>query len=111
MSITIPAREVRKGDVIVLAGQGFDVTAYQHDRNRDRFTVYFHLNGDQVGNIDLPGDLMVEVERPDPDAELAVSISRAIFDADAGGGKVIPDIYIQFGQIAVETCRSAGRLS
>lgn len=48
----------------------------------------------------------------DPDAELAVRISRAIFERDTHGEGVIPeDIYIQFGQIAVEVVRAAGRLS
>ena len=83
-TITIPAREVKAGDVIDFGGQPF--TVKRNDKHADVADVYtfwgsVHQRGifDHSALIIHPEQLLT-VTRPDPDAELIEVMAKAMGD-------------------------------
>ena len=84
-TITIPAREVKAGDVIDFGGQPFTVA--ETDLHPDQYLCrgLLYLRGSIHGlgytsSITIDVDTPLNVQRPDPDAELIEVMARAMGD-------------------------------
>lgn len=87
--LTIPACEVREGDRLTGVG-GVGVNGaypYSNPERPGHTILYLGASVDDLlGSIALPDDALVEVERPDPDAELIERMAQAIHAADHTNG-------------------------
>ena len=80
---TILARDLKPGDVIDFGGQPITLSEHTNTGETCEKTVsrvYLDWSG---GGTTLPADLPLNVQRPDPDAELVEVMARAIRDAYA----------------------------
>ncbi len=87
-SIIIPAREVKAGDVIDFGGQPFTVA--ETDLHPDQYLCrgLLYLRGSIHGlgytsSITIDVDTPLNVQRPDPDAELIEVMAKAIYVSNA----------------------------
>ena len=76
-TIQIPVTEVRKGDVIDIAGVKFTV-GYDYDPDYPH-SVFTEGNG---GIISFPAGATITVDRPEPDAELIEAMLSAWGEMD-----------------------------
>ncbi len=81
MTLTIPARDVQRDDIIPALG-GLTVTSIIMPTSATRHEVTLLFNGGHRGGVYLDPDSLVTVERTDPDAPLIERMAEAIHFAD-----------------------------
>lgn len=86
MTITIPAREFQKGDIIDFGGQPITISEVGSPIDGQR-RVYFHADGSRIGWLRLLVDSVYEVERPEPidlDADIIKALAELLCVWDSG---------------------------
>ena len=113
-TITIPAREVKKDDVIDFGGQPFTVA--ETDLHPDQYLCrgLLYLRGSIHGlgytsSITIDVGTPLNVQRPDPDAELIEVMARAI---DRRGWDESAEVFNEMdaARAALAAAREAGLL-
>lgn len=79
-TIQIPASELKTDDELPIAGHNFRITSPWLGP-RGRIVAYQWHDGEQVGAVEFPPDMILTVTRPDPDAELIEVMAKAIRDS------------------------------
>jgi len=112
-TIQIPASELKTDDELPIAGHNFRI-ASPWLGPRGRIIAYQWHDGEQVGAVEFPPDMILTVTRPDPDAELIEVMAKASWEADGSSwaetstntkGRVRDDI-----RAALAAAREAGLL-
>ena len=78
-TIQIPASELKTDDELSIAGHNFRISPWLGPRGR--IIAYQMHDGEQVGAVEFPPDMLLTVTRPDPDAELIEVMAKAYRDA------------------------------
>ena len=113
-TIQIPASELKTDDELSIAGHNFRIISPWLGP-RGRIIAYQMHDGEQVGAVEFPPDMLLTVTRPDPDAELIEVMAKAIYVSDGcrpdswQGAKRQPT-YATNARAALAAAREAGLL-
>lgn len=106
--LTIPSCEVREGDRLTGVGGVSVDGAYPYSNPARPGHTILYLGAavdDLLGSIALPDDALVEVDRPDPDAELVERIAQALAEADGSDYAMAPAAWSTLARAALAVVR------
>ena len=104
----IPASELKTDDELSIAGHNFRIMSPWLGP-RGRIIAYQMHDGEQVGAVEVPPDMLLTVTRPDPDAELIEVMAKAI---DRRGWDESAEVFNEMdaARAALAAAREAGLL-
>ena len=107
-TIQIPASELKTDDELSIAGHNFRIMSPWLGP-RGRIIAYQMHDGEQVGAVEFPPDMLLTVTRPDPDAELIEVMAKAI---DRRGWDESAEVFNEMdaARAALAAAREAGLL-